>query len=271
MKNAKNRAKESDGVFAVKLDAFCGPLDLLLYLVRKRELDILDIPIAEVAEQFLVFVEALEALELDAVGDFLSLASSLIEIKSFHALPTEEEAVETIEDPRKDLVVQLLAYKKFCENAGVLEERGRLWARRYPRLSNDLPRATRNFAEEPIQDVELWDLVGAFGRILREKTPVFRHSMKREDTPISVLLQRVYNRLKRERKVRFTALFDKADRKSTLIGIFLAILELTRHGYAFVEQETAFGDIQVAYRENEKPFDLVGAGASDFVESAQAG
>jgi len=169
------------------------------------------------------------------------------------------------------LVIQLLAYKKFCENAGVLEERGRLWARRYPRLSNDLPRATRNFAEEPIQDVELWDLVGAFGRILREKTPVFRHSMKREDTPISVHIQRVYNRLKRERKIRFTALFDKADRKSTLIGIFLAILELTRHGYAFVEQETAFGDIQVAYRENEKPFDLVGAGASDFVESAQAG
>ena len=95
--------------------------------------------------------------------------------------------------------------------------------------------------------------------------------MKREDTPISVLLKRVYNRLKRERKVRFTALFDKADRKSTLVGIFLAILELTRHGYAFVEQETAFGDIEVAYRENAKPFDLVGAGASDFVESAQAG
>ena len=70
-------------MFSVKLDAFCGPLDLLLYLVRKRELDILDIPIAEVTEQFLVFVEALDALELDAVGDFLSLASSLIEIKSF--------------------------------------------------------------------------------------------------------------------------------------------------------------------------------------------
>lgn len=259
-------------MFSVKLDAFCGPLDLLLYLVRKRELDILDIPIAEITEQFLVVVEALEALELDEVGEFLSLASSLIEIKSFHALPTEdEETVETIEDPRKNLVVQLLAYKKFCENAGVLEERGRLWARRYPRLANDLPRITRNLAEEPIQDVELWDLVGAFGRILREKTPVFRHSMKREDVPISVWLQRVYNRLKRERRIRFTALFDKADRKSTLVGIFLAILELTRRGRAFVEQETAFGDIEIAYRENAEPFDILGADVSDFVESAQAG
>ena len=126
-------------------------------------------------------------------------------------------------------------------------------------------------AEEPIQDVELWDLVGAFGRILREKTPVFRHSMKREDVPISVWLQRVYNRLKRERRIRFTALFDKADRKSTLVGIFLAILELTRRGRAFVEQETAFGDIEIAYRENAEPFDILGADASDFVESAQAG
>lgn len=257
-------------MFSVSLNVYQGPLDLLLYLVRKRELDVCDVSISTVTEQFLVFLDALEALELDAVGEFLSLASTLIEIKSFQALPTEEETPEEIEDPRKDLVVQLLAYKKFCENAGLLEERGRLWQRRYPRLSNDLPAKTRNFVEEPIQDVELWDLVGAFGRILREKTPVFRHSMKREDTPISVHIQRVYNRLKRERKVRFTALFDGADRKATLIGIFLAILELTRHGYAFVEQPVAFGDIDVSYRENERPFDLVSLN-KDFVETAQAG
>lgn len=244
-------------MFTVSLDSYNGPLDLLLYLVRKRELNVFDIPISEITDQFLVFLDALEALELDSVGEFLSLASSLIEIKSFQALPSEEETQEEIEDPRKDLVVQLLSYKKFCENAGLLEERGRLWQRRYPRLSNDLPSKTRNFAEEPIQDVELWDLVGAFGRILREKSPVFHHSMKREDTPISIHIQRVYNRLKRERKVRFTALFDQADRKATLIGIFLAILELTRRGYAFVEQKIAFGEIDVSYRENDRPFDVV--------------
>lgn len=258
-------------MFSVKLDVFNGPMDLLLYLVRKREVNVFDVAIAEVTDQFLLFIETLEALNLDAIGDFLTLASSLIEIKSFQALPHEDEkAAEEIEDPRKDLVVQLLAYRKFCENAGLLEERGRLWQRRFPRLAPDAPiRSARNVAEEPIQDVELWDLVGAFGRILREKTPVFRHSMKREDTPLTVHIERLYRRLKRERNVKFTNLFDDAERKSTLIGIFLAILELTRHGYAYVEQEQAFGDIRVSYRENAQPFDLI---KSDFEEEyRQAG
>lgn len=245
-------------MFSVKLDAFCGPMDLLLYLVRKRELNVFDVSLAEVTDQFLLFIETLEALDLDDIGEFLTLASSLIEIKSFQALPHEEEKpAEEIEDPRKDLVVQLLTYRKFCENAGALEERGRLWQRRFPRLAVDTVARTRNIAEEPIKDVELWDLVGAFGRILREKTPVFRHSMKREDTPLTVHIERLYRRLKRERNVRFTTLFDKADHKAALVGIFLAILELTRHGYAYVEQETQFGDIRVTYRENALPFDLV--------------
>ena len=259
-------------MFSIKLDAFCGPIDLLLYLVRKRELNVFDVSITEVADQFLEFIETLEELNLDTIGDFLTLASALIEIKSFQALPTEdEESSEEIEDPRKDLVVQLLTYRKFCENAGLLEERGRLWQRRYPRQANDSPTKTRNVAEEPILDVELWDLVGAFGRILREKAPVFRHSMKREDTPLSVHVERLYRRLKRERAVRFTSLFDGADQKSTLIGIFLAILELTRHGYAFVEQEYSFADIRVSYRENKVPFDLLKLSEDDFIPQAQAG
>lgn len=247
-------------------------MDLLLYLVRKRELNIFDVSLAEVTEQFLVFIDALEALNLDAIGDFLTLASALIEIKSFQALPHEEEKpAEEIDDPRKDLVTQLLAYRKFCENAGALEERARSWSRRFPRMANDTVAQRRNVAEEPIQDVELWDLVGAFGRILREKTPVFRHSMKREDTPIAVHIERLYRRLKRERNVRFTALFDAADRKATLVGIFLAILELTRHGYAYVEQDAAFGDIRVTFRENAVPFDLVKFSADEDEPLAQAG
>jgi len=257
-------------MFSVKLDVFNGPLDLLLYLVRKRELDVFDVAIAEVAEQFLLFIDALEALNLDSVGDFLSLASALIEIKSFQALPgdDDEKEITEVESSKKDLVVQLLAYRKFCENAGLLEERGRLWRRHFPRLSDDLPTKTRNMAEEPIHDVELWDLVGAFGRILREKNPVFKHAMKREDTPLAVHIQRLYNRLKRERSVRFATLFEKADRKATLVGIFLAILELTRHGYAYVDQDVAFGDIRVSFRENDKPFDLI---KSSYAETAQAG
>ena len=256
--------------FSVKLDAFSGPIDLLLYLVRKREIDVFDVSIAETTRQYLLFLDALEALDVDAIGEFVVMASVLIEIKSFQALPREEEQIaEEIDDPRKDLVEQLLAYRKFCENAGRLEERARLWQRRCPRLANDLPSKSRNLALEPIQDVELWDLVGAFARILREKTPVFRHAMKREDTPATVHLQRVYSRLKLERKVMFTSMFDKVDSKATLVGIFLAILELVRRGHARAEQKEAFGDIVVTFRESEKPFDLAEMGGVE--QMAQAG
>ena len=97
-------------MFSVSLDAFNGPLDLLLYLVRKRELDVFAIPIAEIADQFLLFLETLEELNLETIGDFITTASALIEIKSFQALPTEDEkSNEEIEDPRRDLVKQLLA------------------------------------------------------------------------------------------------------------------------------------------------------------------
>ncbi|MCF0233962.1 MAG: segregation/condensation protein A, partial [Thermoguttaceae bacterium] len=96
-------------MFSVSLNIFNGPLDLLLYLVRKREIDIREAPISEIAEQFLAYIETLEALELEEIGEFLVAAATLVEIKSFQALPEEEEASETLADPREDLVQQLLA------------------------------------------------------------------------------------------------------------------------------------------------------------------
>ena len=245
--------------FKVQLGAFCGPMDLLLYLVRKHEVDILDIPVAEVTRQYLEFIEVLEALDLDSVGEFVVTASTLVEIKSFQALPTEEgegEEEEALEDPRQELVTQLLAYKKFCEGAGLLEQRSRIWQRRYPRLSNDLIPKERNPAEEPIQDIVIWDLVSAFGRILREKSPVMQHKVVYDDTPVSVFMQRIYNRLKRERELDFSSLFDGAVKKATFIGIFLALLELVRHGFACAEQTTQFGEIRVSYREGKGTFDF---------------
>ncbi len=243
--------------FKVQLGAFCGPMDLLLYLVRKHEVDILNIPVADVTRQYLEFLDVLEVLDLDSIGEFVVTASTLLEIKSFQALPTEEEEEEEeLEDPRKELVTQLLAYKKFCEGAGLLEQRSRIWQRRYPRLSNDLIPKERNPAEEPIQDIVIWDLVSAFGRILREKSPVMQHKVVYDDTPVSVYMQRIYNRLKRERALEFSALFDGAVKKSTFVGIFLALLELVRHGFACAEQSTQFGEIRISYREGEKTFDF---------------
>ncbi|MBO7707321.1 MAG: segregation/condensation protein A [Thermoguttaceae bacterium] len=243
--------------FKVQLGAFCGPMDLLLYLVRKHEVDILDIPVADVTRQYLDFLEVLELFDLDSIGDFVVTASTLVEIKSFQVLPMEEEVEEEeLEDPRKELVTQLLAYKKFCEGAGLLEQRSRIWQRRYPRLSNDLIPKERNPAEEPIQDIVIWDLVSAFGRILREKSPVMQHKVVYDDTPVSVYMQRIYNRLKRERTLEFSRLFDGAVKKSTFVGLFLALLELVRHGFACAEQSIQFGEISISFREGEKTFDF---------------
>lgn len=243
--------------FKVQLGAFYGSMDLLLYLVRKHEVDILDIPVADVTRQYLDFLEVLELFDLDSIGDFVVTASTLVEIKSFQVLPMEEEVEEEeLEDPRKELVTQLLAYKKFCEGAGLLEQRSRIWQRRYPRLSNDLIPKERNPAEEPIQDIVIWDLVSAFGRILREKSPVMQHKVVYDDTPVSVYMQRIYNRLKRERTLEFSRLFDGAVKKSTFVGLFLALLELVRHGFACAEQSIQFGEISISFREGEKTFDF---------------
>ena len=242
--------------FKVQLGVFCGPMSLLLFLVRKHEVDILDIPIAEVTRQYLEFLDILEELNLDSIGEFIVTASTLIEIKSFQSLPREEEVEEEIEDPRKELVTQLLAYRKFCEGAGLLEQRSRLWQRRYPRLSNDLIPSEKNPAEEPIQDIVIWDLVSAFGRILREKSPMMKHKVVYDDTPVSVFMQRIYNRLRREGSLEFGDLFEGAVKKSTFVGIFLALLELVRHGFAFADQMNQFGEIQIRFREGKGTFDF---------------
>ena len=114
----------------------------------------------------------LEQLDVNAVGDFVAMAATLIEIKSQMVLPRADEVEEPVQDPRQELVRRLLDYKKFRDAASILEERGRSWQQHYPRLVDDLPARRRDVADEPIQEVELWDLVSAFGRIIRESAAV---------------------------------------------------------------------------------------------------
>jgi segregation and condensation protein A len=183
--------------FRVDLDVFRGPLDLLLYLVRKHELEIVDIPIATITDQYLQYLTVIEQLDVNAVGDFLAMASTLVEIKSQEVLPRSDEVDDDLEDPRKELVRRLLEYKKYRDAASVLEERSRAWQRRYPRLASDLPPRQRNLAEEPIHEVELWDLVSAFGRIIRDTELAKPSNIIYDDTPIHVYMAQIYERLRR--------------------------------------------------------------------------
>ena len=155
--------------FRIDLEIYRGPLDLLLYLVRKHELDVADIPMAMITEQFLRYLEVLQELDVDAVGEFIEMASTLIEIKSRMVLPRCGADTEELEDPRGALVERLLEYKKYRDAASILEERSQAWQRCLPRQANDLPPRRIDPAGQPIQEVEMWDLVSAFGRIVRDR------------------------------------------------------------------------------------------------------
>jgi segregation and condensation protein A len=231
--------------FLVDLEIFRGPLDLLLYLVRKHEVEITEIPIAPITDQFLEYLAVLEQLDVDAVGDFLEVASTLVEIKSRMVLPRSEEIEDPLEDPRRELVERLLEYKRFKDAATILEERSRDWQQRYPRLANDLAERGRQPADEPIREVELWDLVSAFGRILREKEAAKPSSIVYDDTPIHVYMARIHAELLERGQLAFSELFRPHRHKSTVVGIFLAILELVRHHHARVEQNDLYGEIWI--------------------------
>ena len=243
--------------FRVDLEIFRGPLDLLLYLVRKHEVQIVDIPIAMITEQYIEYLTVLEQLDVDGVGDFLAMASWLMEIKSQQVLPRAGEVEDELDDPRQELVRRLLEYKEYRDAASVLEERGRSWQQRFPRLASDLPQRQRNLAEEPIREVELWDLVSAFGRIIRDTESARPSSIVYDDTPIHVYMQRIHARLKRQGQLAFSELFDPSMHKSTLVGIFLAVLELVRHAQVRVEQNELFGEIWLLPRSDSSgPLDL---------------
>ena len=243
--------------FRVDLNVFRGPLDLLLYLVRKHEVEIIDIPIAAITDQYLEYLSVLEQLDVDAVGDFLAMAAMLIEIKSQQVLPRSDEVQEEIDDPRQELVRRLLEYKKYRDAASMLDERSRIWQQHYARQTSDLPERQRNMAEEPIQEVELWDLVSAFGRIIRDTVATKPANIVYDDTPIHVHMTRIHARLLERGRLCFAELFEPGMHRSKMVGIFLAVLELVRHHRVRVEQNALFGEIWILPDLNcREPLDL---------------
>ena len=237
--------------YLVELDFFRGPLDLLLYLVRRDELDVCHLPIGRITKQFEQYINVLEFLDLEFIGEFVVMASTLTEIKSRLVLPVPEEEVpdEAAEnadaDPRSDLIKQLLEYRKYKQAAAALEEHAQEWQERYPRLTNDRPQVGKEPAADLIKEVELWDLVSALARVLEKKVIEEKADIKDEDIPINVWVDRIGTQVRQEKRVAFTSLFDDVNQKNRIVGIFLAILELLRHHHFRAEQEVDFGEIWV--------------------------
>lgn len=243
--------------YTVALDSFHGPLDLLLYLVKRNEVDILDIPIARLAEQFLDHLRAMQALDVEFAGEFLVMAATLMEIKSRMLLPSDgAEAAEEAEDPRRELVKQLLEYRKVKDAAAALEARAEKQSTHVPREDVTEPAAP---TEARVKAVELWDLVSAFARLMRETQSLQPATIAVDDTPQHVYEAQITDRVRREGRVAFRQAFTPPHNKARLIGMFLAILELIRHRGLALEQSEPDGEIWLVpapdWGETENPAD----------------
>lgn len=230
--------------YQVVLDTFQGPLDLLLYLVKRDEIDVRDVPIARVADQFKRCLDVLTLIDVERAGDFLVLAATLMEIKSKMLLPQPEAAAEEQADPRRELVRQLLEYKRYKEASAALEALADARGQRVPRTA--VPEPPARGGPPAMRPVELWDLVSAFGRLMRETLAHQPQTITVDHTPLHVHMAAVLARLAETPRLPLTALFVPPHTRSRLVGLFLAVLELAKGQRLTAEQAGPFEEIWLA-------------------------
>ncbi len=233
-----------------KLPVFEGPLDLLLHLIKENKIDIYDIPIALITQQYLKYLELMKELNLDIAGEFLVMAATLIYIKSRMLFPPDEtQTEEPVEDPKAELVRRLLQYQAFKEASIDLRGREDVWRNIFHR---SIPLEEAGAEHEPLLlEVSLFDLISAFKNLL-SKAPPETIEITRETLTVADKINHILERLEKDNGVRFEELFVGNDScpegnytRMTLIVTFLALLEVVRLGLAKVYQEKAFGTIWI--------------------------
>ncbi len=242
--------------YNIKIDAFEGPLDLLLHLINRFEIDIYDIPVAEITEQYVGYIHAMKELQLDVASEYLVMAATLLAIKSKMLLPKQEEELleEEVweEDPRQELMERLIEYKKFKQAAIELKERERERALLYTRAPADLSSFVHTEREERLpMDVTLYDMLAAFQKLMRRKKlqkPIST-TVSRQEIPIEQRMVEIVQRLERfNGRCSFFDLFLEDSRESIVVT-FLAILELMKKRLLIAEQEKNFEEIYVCVLE----------------------
>jgi segregation and condensation protein A len=243
--------------YRVNLDIFAGPLDLLLYLVRKEEVDIYDIPIARITDQYLRYLELLKQLDIDLAGDFLVMAATLMEIKSAMLLPQaepEQMATDESGDPRAELIRQLLEYKKFKDAANLLDAAAEQHQERFGRPTNLIDRLLPEAEPQIDMDqVSIWDLLEAFDAICKATGTQAYTGHIQDDTPIDLYQIEVLHRLQTEGPLTFERVFDARPNRLIMVGLFLALLELIRDRLVWAEQGENSPQIYLRALTNEPP------------------
>jgi segregation and condensation protein A len=227
------------------LPVFEGPLDLLLYLIQKAEIDIKDIPILKITEQYSEYLEQMRELNLDIAADFILMAATLIQIKSRMLLPipVNPEDGTPLEDPRAALVEQLLQYQRFKELSLFLKEREEVSLARYPRgAGHPLP-----FPDEDLAalDVDVFDLVQALQDVLRRASDSRERLIYAPEISLTACIGEVLDKLSGHGSLLFTEIFDPGCTRARIVVTFLALLELVKQRVVLLHQEEAFGPIRV--------------------------
>jgi segregation and condensation protein A len=272
--------------YRVELDVYNGPLDLLLYLIKRDELDIYDIPIARITDSYVAYVGMLKqmsqegGLDINVAGDFVVMAATLMEIKSAMLLPKpppqpgQESAAAELADPRFELVKKLLEYKRFKDSAGLLQQRQMLQENRFPRFPAK-PEGTDD--EHPpidLDEVQVWDLLAEFSRLMQEvgTRPSKFHEVTYDDTPIDLHAADIEDRLEREGKLTLAALLIGRKSLSEMIGVFLALLELVRQKRVLINQNDDSGELelQIAPEEHRRLFTPPSTGVVEDADADEA-
>lgn len=236
----------------VKLEVFEGPLDLLLYLIKKEEIDISDIPISKITQQYLEYLEFMKLLDLNIAGEFILMAATLMHIKSKMLLPPDPNEVKEEEelDPRLELVQKLLEYKKFKEAAGELYGMGLRQKDVFGRsITMDLEEGAK-----PYFEASLFDLITAFNKIVKGVPKEVFYEVIKDEFTVEGKMHDIFHLLVDRPIALFSDLFKNAKHKFEVVTIFLAVLELIRLKEIIAIQETTFGEIKIERNpENIKP------------------
>jgi segregation and condensation protein A len=231
--------------YKINLEVFEGPLDLLLYLVKKDHLNIYDIPIAKVTEQYLQYINFMQLLDLNIAGEFMVMAATLMQIKSKMLLPAQESAQEEEpDDPRAELVKRLLEYEKFKQIAQELRQRetDQKEVFKRPEVSADKEKYKE---KEVFFEASIFDLINAFSQALKDIPKEVFYEVIKDEFTIEEKIHEILHLLLIAPSIRLPELFAKAKNKIEIIVIFLAILELTRMKEIVARQSELFQDIEI--------------------------
>lgn len=240
-------AAQTELPYQVRIENFEGPLDLLLHLIKKNEINIYDIPIAMIAQQYLSYIEAMKELNLTVAGEFLVMAATLLQIKSKMLLPVEESAEDDEDgpDPREELVRRLLEYKTFKEAARQLDTQERIWREIYSRPTASVEADTES-DETVLDNIGLFDLVDALQGVLNRNPGKQLLEIIPDNLTVRDRMTVILETLEGQESIGFEILFEASCHRLVIIVTFLALLELIRLRTVRVHQAESFGPILVS-------------------------